>query len=103
MNLIPSGMSRRHFLRHLAAGAATIPALDSWQFDSEAGRRIKQPVLYLVGGVSGPRIESAVARFVSFVPQTQVVTIPDARHNMPYRNPEAVADVIDAYLRSQSA
>uniref|UniRef100_A0A7C2NVR1 DUF1501 domain-containing protein n=1 Tax=Schlesneria paludicola TaxID=360056 RepID=A0A7C2NVR1_9PLAN len=28
MNLIPSGMSRRHFLRHLAAGAATIPALD---------------------------------------------------------------------------
>jgi hypothetical protein len=28
MNLLPSGMSRRHFLRHMAATAATIPALD---------------------------------------------------------------------------
>jgi hypothetical protein len=28
MNLIPSGMSRRHFLRHMAASAATIPALE---------------------------------------------------------------------------
>jgi hypothetical protein len=28
MNLLPSGMSRRHFMRHMAATAATIPALD---------------------------------------------------------------------------
>lgn len=27
MNLIPSGMSRRHFLQHMAASAATIPAV----------------------------------------------------------------------------
>ena len=27
MNLIPSGMSRRHFMQHMAASAATIPAI----------------------------------------------------------------------------
>ncbi len=28
MNLTPSGMSRRHFMRHMAASAATIPAIE---------------------------------------------------------------------------
>lgn len=31
MNLIPAGMTRRHFMRHMAASAATIPALQFMQ------------------------------------------------------------------------
>ena len=54
MNLLPSGMSRRHFMRHLAASAATVPAL---QFIShvkanaaEVRKRQKAVILLWMGG-----------------------------------------------------
>ena len=54
MNQIPSGMSRRHFMRHLAASAATVPAV---QFIShvqanaaEVRRNQKACILMWMGG-----------------------------------------------------
>jgi hypothetical protein len=54
MNLLPSGMNRRHFLRHLAASAATVPAM---QFIShvtanaqEIRKRQKACILMWMGG-----------------------------------------------------
>jgi pimeloyl-ACP methyl ester carboxylesterase len=75
-----------------------LPAIPSWVFDAEKAKQITQPVLYAVGGESGPLYQAAAEYFGSLVPQTEFVELPGVDHAMLTSNPKLVADTAAAFL-----
>lgn len=76
-----------------------LPALaEGWVFDAERASRISQPLLYLIGGESGPLFESAGKYFQSLVPQTETQVVPGVNHLMQIRDPKAIAAKVADFL-----
>jgi len=75
-----------------------IPAIPSWIFDAEKANQITQPVLYGVGGESGPLYQLSAKYFGSLVPQTEFVELPGVDHAMLTSNPKLVADTVAGFL-----
>lgn len=75
-----------------------LDALRSWDFDDVDATRIPRPVLFLVGERSAARVEPVTDLFRNVVPETDVVVIEDADHNMQMTRPDLVAGAISAFL-----
>lgn len=75
-----------------------IPAIPSWVFDAEKAKQISQPVLYGVGGESGPLYQVSAQYFGSLVPQTEFVDLPGVDHSMLTSDPKLVAETAAQFL-----
>jgi pimeloyl-ACP methyl ester carboxylesterase len=75
-----------------------LPTISQWVFDRDRTGRISQPVLYVLGGESGPLFEAARDFFRSLVPGVEVVVLPGVNHLMQARDPEVVGRAIAGFL-----
>jgi len=71
-----------------------LPALRAWIPSQEKARGISQPVLYILGGESGPHFDRPKQVFQSIVTHTEEVLLPGMNHLWIMRNPEIVAKPI---------
>ena len=74
------------------------PAFREFVFDAERASRISQPVLYLLGGESGPLFEAAQRHFESLVPHAEFARVPGVDHLMQMGDPKRVAAPIADFL-----
>ena len=74
------------------------PAFREWSFDRERASRIRQPVLYVSGSESGPRIEAGKQHFRSLIPHTEEAVVPGVDHFMQMQDPKLVAAPIADFL-----
>lgn len=88
-----------------AAGTfeSDLGALRHWDFDQVGASRITQPVLYLVGERSAPFVARVTEMFLTTVPHTELVVIPDADHNMQMIRPSLVAEAIAPFLARRAS
>jgi 3-oxoadipate enol-lactonase len=89
------------------ADAATVfevevPALVEWRFGEAEARRIKQPLLSVLGGDS----DALWARFgevhhllLSWMPQAEGFVVPDATHFMQLQEPRLLAERLADFVR----
>jgi pimeloyl-ACP methyl ester carboxylesterase len=75
-----------------------LPTIPGWVFDRERTSRISQPVLYVLGGESGPLFEAGMQHFRSLIPHTEEVVLPGVNHLMQIRDPKLVAAPIADFL-----
>jgi pimeloyl-ACP methyl ester carboxylesterase len=80
-----------------------VPAFEKWNltFDSDRASRISQPVLFVIGSESIPRLEAAKQHFQSLIPHTKEVVVPGVDHSMLTRDPKLVAAPIADFLSRQ--
>jgi pimeloyl-ACP methyl ester carboxylesterase len=75
-----------------------IPALQAWSFDEPGILRITQPVLYVIGGQSGPLFERPGQLFESLLPEAEKAVLPGLDHLLQMRDPCLVATPIADFL-----
>ena len=75
--------------------------LERWSFTAEDARRIRQPVLSVVGAESLPMWWEIHALVQQWMPHAEELTIPHANHGFPFMNPTAVADGLARFLRGK--
>jgi pimeloyl-ACP methyl ester carboxylesterase len=75
-----------------------LPTLGDWVFEVERTIRVRQPVLYLLGGESGLRFQAAALHFRSLVRQTESKVVPGVNHLMQLRDPKLVAEATADFL-----
>ena len=73
-------------------------ALQAWCFDAQKASRISQPVLFVLGGESGPFFEAPMRLFQASVSQTENVVLPGLDHMLQMRDASAVAGPIAEFL-----
>jgi len=80
-----------------------ISAILESSFNREQAAGISQPVLCVEGGAQPPHLRlmsrQVTERTVQLLPQTQVSIIPGVNHALPLQDPEAVAQVIGAFVK----
>lgn len=74
------------------------PTIPDWRFDPERTRRISQPVLYVLGGESGPLFEAGRQHFRTLIPHTEEVVLRGVNHLMQIRDPKPIAAAIADFL-----
>jgi pimeloyl-ACP methyl ester carboxylesterase len=74
------------------------PAFREFVFDAERASRLSQPVLYLLGGESGPLFEAAQRHFEALVPNAEFARVPGVDHLMQMGDPKRVAAPIADFL-----
>ena len=74
------------------------PAFREWSFDRERASHIRQPVLYVFGSESGPRMEAGKRHFQSLIPHTEEAVVPGVDHAMQMLDPKSVAAPIADFL-----
>lgn len=75
-----------------------IPAAIGWPFNPERAAQLKMPVLSMLGVRSPERPQLAHRALTEWVPQTELVTLPDAEHAMPLFDPPGIARVLAGYF-----
>ena len=75
-----------------------MPAFLEGSIDPERASRIRQPVLYVSGSESGPRIEAGKQYFRSLIPHTEEAVVPGVDHAMQMLDPKRVAEPIADFL-----
>ena len=68
-----------------------MPAAYAWNFDAETAKKIKQPVLSILGAHSPERAQRVHAIFKQWVPQTETTALPEAEHALPLMDPPGIA------------
>jgi len=76
-------------------------ALERWSFTAEDAKRIRQPVVSVVGAESPPMFWEIHTLVRQWVPHAEELTIPQANHGFPFTNPRALADGLARFLRRQ--
>lgn len=90
-------------VRQLERDAATffatdIPSLLSWDFDTEAARRISQPTLYIGGRESGPWFEAVHELMSDWLSPSEDVLVAGADHNLTVTHPGQVARTLTNFM-----
>jgi len=75
-----------------------MPALQSWSFDGDALRGLGRPVLFVIGGESGPMFEGPRQLFEAAVPKAETVVLPGLTHMLQMQDPKLVAGAIADFL-----
>lgn len=78
-----------------------LKALEQWRFTAEDAKRIRQPVVSVVGAESPPMFWENHALIRKWMPQAEELTIPRANHGFPHTNPSALAEGLARFLRGQ--
>ncbi len=76
-------------------------ALERWSFTAEDARRIRQPVVSVVGEESPPMFREIHAQVRQWIPHADELRIPRANHGFPFMNPRALADGLARFLRGR--
>jgi pimeloyl-ACP methyl ester carboxylesterase len=76
-------------------------ALEQWRFTSEDAKRIRQPLVSVVGEESPPAFWENHALIRQWMPQAEELTIPRANHGFPHTNPSALAVGLARFLRGR--
>jgi pimeloyl-ACP methyl ester carboxylesterase len=74
------------------------PALAEWHFTAEMAARIKQPLLAVLGALSGPLFSEGHDLLKEWIPQAEPFILPDATHGLQYQNPRGAAEGLAAFL-----
>jgi pimeloyl-ACP methyl ester carboxylesterase len=79
-----------------------MPALQQWSFSKEDGKRIRQPVLFVLGDESLPPFSEAQALLADALPQMETKIIPGGTHLHDIEKPELTSEAIAGFLRVNS-
>jgi len=69
----------------------------------ELGRRIRVPILLVIGGTGAVVSVDTARELQSLNPRVRIEQIPDAGHAVPYDQPERLAAVVRSFLQSVAA
>jgi 3-oxoadipate enol-lactonase len=91
---------------HAVADAPTffeqeLPAVQAWPFGAEDARRIRQPVLAVMGGRSpevSPVWQERQALLLAWLPQAEPFVLDGATHMLHLQNPHDMADAIAEFV-----
>jgi pimeloyl-ACP methyl ester carboxylesterase len=75
-----------------------LPAAYNWTFTPEDAKRLRQPVLSILGAHSPERAQTVHEILVEWVPQTETATLPDAEHALPLMDPPGIAEALAAWF-----
>lgn len=75
-----------------------VPAHEQWQFTAEQGRRIRQPVLFMLGSESSPLYVQCRDLVLEWMPQTETVVLPGASHLLHIQQPEGAAALLREFF-----
>ena len=81
---------------------ADLPALVDWRFDAAKARRVRQPVLVVLGEVSAalhPRFEETYRLLMSWLQDAEGCVLPDASHFLQVEHPAGVAKALNDFWR----
>ena len=73
-------------------------AMADWGFSAADARRIRQPILAMVGANTAPAFHETHALALAWFPHAEPVEIPGATHMLMMVKPRAVAEAISAFL-----
>ena len=74
------------------------PAIVQWRFGQQEANRIQQPVVFMLGTLSGPREAERLGVLQSWIPHLQSQVIEGANHSLWLQQPTVVARGIAAFL-----
>lgn len=110
MNLVNVGGDWRSAVGNAVPGAAEqaerdaatffdleFPAIRTWSLEALASR-IHQPILYVLGGESGPLIEAFKQYFLSVLPQAELAVVPGLNHALQMQDAKRVAAPVAEFL-----
>jgi len=79
--------------------ANEMPALERWSFSPQTMKRIKQPVLFVIGDESIPPFSEVQQLLASALPQMVTTTIAGGTHIHDIEKPGPTAEAIASFLR----
>ena len=71
-----------------------LPALSQWSFTQNDARRIRQPVLQVLGADSQAIFAARHELLLSWLPNAEPYVLPDATHLLYLQNPTALAEAM---------
>ncbi len=92
-----------HAIEQALAGADTffgqeLPALRQWSFGADEARRVRQPVLAVVGADSDARFRQRQQLLLEWLPQAEPFELPKAGHLLHLQNTRGMAEGLAAFL-----
>jgi len=75
-----------------------LPALRQWSFGPDEARRVKQPVLAVLGEKSDSRFHQRQKLLLEWLPNVEPFALPGAGHLLHLQNPSGLADGLAAFL-----
>jgi pimeloyl-ACP methyl ester carboxylesterase len=75
-----------------------MPAAYRWNFTPDDAKRIKQPVLSILGAHSPERAQTVHEVLKEWVPQTETATLPNAEHALALMDPPGIAEALAAWF-----
>ena len=75
-----------------------LPALREWAFGPEEARRVRPPVLAVVGEKSGPVHRQRWDLLRAWLPQAESFALPGAGHLLHLQQPRAMAEALAAFF-----
>src|SRR5262249_19042228 len=79
-----------------------IGAMQGWNITTECLNDIRNPVLSMCGSDTLPVFVEGAALLQQWIPEIDTVSIPGASHDLPGRNPGAVATGLVEFFKNQS-
>jgi pimeloyl-ACP methyl ester carboxylesterase len=77
---------------------AELPALQQWSFAEGHARRIAAPALGVLGGSTESTFPPRLELLVSWLPNAELVELPNATHLLHLQKPHAVADALASFF-----
>src|SRR5262249_27264448 len=75
-----------------------LPALRQWPFGSAEARRLRQPVLAVVGEKSEARFQQRQELLLEWLPNVEPFVLAGAGHLLHLQNPSGMADALAAFF-----
>jgi pimeloyl-ACP methyl ester carboxylesterase len=75
-----------------------LPALRRWSFGPDEARRVRQPVLAVIGEESDPRFQERHKLLLDWLPNVEPFVLPRAGHLLHLQNPADMADGLAAFF-----
>jgi pimeloyl-ACP methyl ester carboxylesterase len=76
-----------------------MPASYRWEFSRETAAQLKMPVLSILGAHSPERARQVENFFVSWVPHTEKMVLPNAEHALPLMDPPGIAAALTSWMK----
>lgn len=74
-----------------------LPALQQWSFTQQDASRITQPTLAILGKNTAPTFPERSQLLVSWLPNAELVELPDAAHLLHLQNPRGMAEALTSF------
>lgn len=75
-----------------------MPALQEWSFTREDASRIAHPTLALLGADTAPCFPERIELLVSWLPNVELVELPETTHLMALQNPGRTAEALSSFF-----